>query len=88
MGAFLPHKEGLPERIQIDLGQVSAILEVILEVFEDDRLGNGVELIGGEILEGGSLLEELLDHPLDIGKGLFAWSDWAGFHVPDTGNYE
>ena len=43
------------------------MLEIVFEVLEDDRIGNGVKLLRGEILERGSLLEELLDYSLDVG---------------------
>jgi hypothetical protein len=48
IAALLLRKEGFLERIQIDLGQVMAMLEV----FEDDCLRNGIELIGGEFFAG------------------------------------
>jgi hypothetical protein len=43
------------------------MFEIVLEVFKDNRLGDGVKLLRGEILEGRSLLEELLDYSLDVG---------------------
>lgn len=84
MGALLPCKEGFLEFGQIDPGQVSAMFEVILQVFEDDRLGDGVELIRREVLERGSLSEEFLDDPLDVEGGLFARGNLVRFHIPDN----
>ncbi len=45
------HKPPEWVRLYIDLRQVTAMLENILKALEDDRLGDGLELVESEILE-------------------------------------